>query len=541
MTEQQITKPKRVYKKAAKVIEEPKPIRLGSLKNAAFQAPFEVNNPWNPWMISTDTMELNEEDDFKEQVEACRFFYKKDPIIGTAINKMVEIGINELKFYKNGMTDNEFRVFLAIKEKLQEFAEIMALEYLTSGLVIPEVSYNTVSKETLNDYGIKKYVGGLTLPTSLSLRDPSTIKINQPLLGNQPSYFIKVPDTLFYFIQNKGVYKDGTKDPDLYKQLVSDFPEFVKVVNSGKKDILLDNDLIFRGKYLSDSPYPIPFVSNAIESLKHKRNLRRMDYSIASRAIGAIQLFNLGSDLFPITEENADDFQFIKDQMHYRNGRRELDLERIFQLFANHTLKVSWVYPPLDALLNEAKYNEVNSDIIFGLGFPRVLITGETQKSGTSSAEIAMMGPIKSMDFFRRKIITVLRAVVRKVADLNNFKTEPTIRFKPLNLFDYNILLTALKDLYGTGNLSRTEYSEELGFDWNDSQGLREEENKVLKAKNLEDINAKPFSNPGQVPGTDTQTTGNPVTNPKPTTTAKPTTKTKPTEPPVTKPEPNPK
>lgn len=499
---------------------------MKKMVNASYLVPIS-NNPLeiNPWIVQTDTLDSNKSQTYKDIVKECRFFYRKDPIIGTAINKMVEVGVNEIKFYKNGLSDNEFKVFTALKSKFQEFAEAMALEYLLSGLVVPEISYGPVDKETLNEYGIKKYVGGLTLPTSMWLRDPDTVKINA-VIPDQPSFYVVIPETLIYFIKNKGEYKDGTKDLVLYKKLLKDFPEFVRKVMADEKEILLDNKLIFRRKVLSDSPYPTPFISLAIEALKHKRNLRRMDYSIASRAIGAIQLFNLGNDEYPITEDNQGDFDDIKAQMYYRNGRSQMDIERIFQLFANHTLKISWVYPPLDALLNDRKYAEVNSDIIFSLGFPQVLITGEATKSGTSSAEFAVMSPAKTMESFRSKILEVLRHVLRQVAELNDFKSEPKIVFKPINLTPYADFLTAMRDLYSTGNLSRTEYAEELGFDWNDSQDLREEENKTLKDKGLEDINAKPFSAPGNVPGGNENNPQNkPENQKKPVTTNTPTAK----------------
>jgi hypothetical protein len=497
---------------------DPNKIKYEKLAKASYTMEGEVNNPW----FITDTPETVDMKEFQEQVEACRFFYRHDPIISTAINKMVEIGVNEIRMIKNGLSENEFRVFTALKDKLHEFAQLMALEFLISGLVIPEISYDVVDKLTLNEYGIKKYTSGLVLPISMWLRDPETVKINKPIIGSDPSYFVKVPDKMVYFIMNNGKYQDGTEDRELFNTLLERYPEFIRLVKKGEKLVPLKNKLIIRRLPLSDTPYPTLFIFPAVESLKHKRNLRRMDYSIAARAIGAIQLFNLGSDEFPITEDNQEEFSDIKQQMYYREGRGVEDIERIFQLFANHTLKISWVYPPLDALLNERKYAEVNSDIIFGLGFPRILITGETEKSGTSSAEYAMKSPAASIEMFRRKIITVLQSIVRNVAEKNSFKTEPIVKFKPLNLMDFNTLLTALRDLYNSGNLSRTEYSEELGFDWNDSQDSREEENKVLKDKGLEDINPKPFSNNGQVPGGNQNNTQNkPENQPKQTKTTK--------------------
>src|SRR5512146_3237504 len=129
---------------------------LNKLTKAGFTVPvYTTDNPWSP--DDVDRMESMDSKEYAEVVKACRFFYKRDPLIATTINKMVEIGINELVFHKNGLSDNELRIFTGISGKLQEFAESMAMEYLLSGLVIPEITYGTVTKETLKDYGIKKY------------------------------------------------------------------------------------------------------------------------------------------------------------------------------------------------------------------------------------------------------------------------------------------------------------------------------------------------------------------------------------------------
>lgn len=453
----------------------------------------------NPWTSSDiDKMELST-DDYSKIIKACRFFYKKDPIISSTINKLVEIGINELIFSSNGLSENEFKIFLGLKESLEEFAEAMALEYLISGLVVPEVKYARVNKNVIKTLGIKKYET-LMLPVTMYIRDPETIKIKKSPFADEPSYFIKVPGDLIFFIMNKGKYLDGTEDPDAYAKLLALYPEFVEAVLKGVKEFPIeDSSMIIRRKYQPDNPYPIPYLSATLESLKHKRNLRRMDYAIAARVIGAIQLFKLGSDEFPVTEDDKDEqFNAIKDQMLWRDYSGK-DIERIFQLFANHTLSVEWIVPDTQALLDEQKYVSVNQDIIYSLGFPRILITGESERTGTSDPQYAMMSPSRTMENFRKKILQVIKEVVRRVAEENNLKTAPEVKFKPLTLFDHGTLLQSLSDLYGAGNISRTTYASTLGYDWDDETALRKEEKDKLEELGLDEFAPKPFSNqPGQ-------------------------------------------
>lgn len=474
-------------------------IRLA--KAAFINLQTNLNNPWVPDQV--DKMEFisseKDEKEFKELINACRFFYKHDPIVSVVFNKIVDIGINDLVIPRNNLkSENEFRIISALKDELLEFAENMMLEYLISGLVVPEIKYTRANRSQLKELGIKKYET-LLLPTSMWLRDPMTIKINSSMLGDTPSYFVEVPEKLRIFIQTEGTYPDGTKDQTLYQRLLIEYGSFVEQVRNGAKYVLLNNPLILRKRPLSNSPYPVPYLSSVLEPLKHKRNLRRMDYSIAARVIGAIQLFKLGSDEFPVIEGNEEQFNSIKEQIEWRNiGNR--DVERIFQLFANHTLNIEWIYPPFEALLDEKKYNEVNADIILGMGFPRILMTGETQKSGTSNAEFAMMSPLETINNIRAKILNILNNIVDTIITENNMRGTTTLRFKSINLRNFTDMVTAFGKLYDTGNLSRGSFDEAFGFEIEDELNKRKDENALLKELDLPEFNSQPFTPQAQTP-----------------------------------------
>lgn len=473
------------------LIEE-KPIKIKKAEAATFVPTYNglTLDVWSP--DDVDKLDYDDQKKFKEVVKDIRFFYERDPIASTVINKMVEIGVTDLVFDQGSLSDNEFRIFTGIEDDLMEFMEDCALEYLLSGLVIPEVAYNAVDKKQLIEMGIKKY-NTLTLPTSMWLRDPTTIKINSSMMSKEPSYFVLVPDDIVFFLTHEGKYSDGTSDPALYQQLLANFPAFVAKVVAGQKEILLENDLIVRRKYTTKTPYPVPYLYPALEPLRHKRNIRRMDYSIASRVISAIQLFQLGNDNFPVTEDDKDAFEDLKSQMtwRYTAGR---DIERIFQLFANHTLKISWVAPDVSALLNENKYAEVNQDIFMALGFPKILITGETIRTQTSDPEFATLSPVKTMESMQRKLLKIARGIVAEVSEANALKSIPEVRFERINLQTMTNFINSMKVLYDTGNISRDSFDEAFGYNYEEESKKRTEETKELEQQGVAPYNQQPFS-----------------------------------------------
>jgi hypothetical protein len=406
----------------------------------------------------------------------------------------VEIGINDLTFSRNKLSENEYRVFLAIKPKLLEFAEQMATEFLLSGLVVPEVSYSAVDKDFIFSLGVKKY-SRLELPDSMWVRDPTTIKIYTSMIGDKPSYFVKIPESFISFINNKGVYPDGKEDKELYELLIKNYKDFVKEVQKGNREILLQNDHIIRRKYLSDNQYPIPYISSSLEALHHKRKLRRMDYSIVDKVISAIMHVKLGSDDFPITESDQDlgYVEDIRNQLRMRGTSSQV-LERIFQLITSHTVEINWIFPDTTALLDVNKYNDINQEILFGLGFPRVLITGEAQKSGTSDSEIATLSPLKTAESFRTKILEVLKNVCMEISKRNGFTSVPTVAFKSINLHKFQDYLNGLVQLYNSAALSRTTMAEEFGYDFMAEVELLAKEKEALEENGLQEFGATPNS-----------------------------------------------
>jgi len=255
-------------------------------------------------------------------------------------------------------------------------------------------------------------------------------------------------------------------------------------------------------------------MSNALESLIHKRNIRKMDYSIAARVTAAIQLIKLGNDVFPCTDD--DDFNAIKSQMNYKNVISG-EAERIYQLFANHTLTIEWVYPDTTAMLNNDKYREVDDDIIAAFGFPRTLITGETIRSNVAGgSDFATSSPIATMEVIRDKLVDWTIELYEEIKDKNDFSHIAIPRFEPMKVYRLSDINIIGQMLYQEGSLSRTSRLETFGLDIDTEFERKKAEQEKMKEYGLEKAPQMPYSSPkiGQPSG---KTQEQPIEQPKET------------------------
>lgn len=431
---------------------------------------------------------------YHDLIKTCRFFYKRDAIAGTVINKMCDIAITNICNQRNGVSDSEIKVYNSLTESLRMFFESACLEFLLSGLVLPEYEWIRVKGSDL-DPNLNSRTR-FDVPNNFWFRDPASITIKMSPIPNKRYYFVTVSYELIDFIRNKGKTRDGTVDKETYKLLVKNYPEFVKEIQDNKKGsfkVRLTGLRPIESRRLVEESYPIPFMENALESLIHKRNIRKMDYSIAARTISSIQLIKLGNDQFPCTDSH--DFDSIKNQMNYRT--MEGYNERIFQLFGNHTLEIGWVFPDTEAMLNQEKYNAVNDDIISAFGFPRTLITGETIRSNVAGGtDIATTSPIATMESIRSLFLGWIKELYEEIRVNNNFKRSPIPKFEPMKLYKLLDILAIADSLYEKGSMSRTTFLREFGYDVDEEIDNKVVEKEKYKENNIDDIPPIPFSSP---------------------------------------------
>jgi len=437
-------------------------------------------------------------DDYHKLIKACRFYYKKDPIISAVVNRLSDMAATNIIIEKGNLRKNEFQALNAILPIFMEFVRNATRELLISGIVYPEVDFKKYSKDELRMLGIKNYPS-MKLPYKIWLRNPETIEIKPGVNSSDARYYIKVPQSFIQFIQNKGKYEDGTEDKELYERIVNEYPEIVKKIKKGEVTIpVVPKYGVIRKEVHPNSYYPVPYLSPVIEHAAYKRNLRRMDYSLASRVITSIMLVKIGNDKFPLTEDDEDAFDNIEMQLRAQtsSGTSSIEFERVIQLFADHTLQIEWVVPPIEALLDDKKYDPINQEILYGLGFPPSAIVGESLRSNAKNDLATTQIPRIILEPVRRDLLLTIIHIIYDIIKMNRFKGEPNaIRFEPITFESVKDMVNLLQFLYETGGVSRQSILTKFGFDLQNELSKRSEEEKLMGRYNLTAFPPTPHSN----------------------------------------------
>ncbi len=409
---------------------------------------------------------------YHDTIKIVRWFYENDPIAGTVINRMSDMSMtvvrNRKKTKRNAkeVEPEVMAYYDALVEQLRPFLKMAALEFLIHGMAIPDYTITRLRGDKIAEkLGRKRY----QTIDKVWIRNPDNIVLKRRPIGTERQVFLKVPPDEVAFIQNGGVRTDGTKDLDTYKYLVDNFPEYVAAVKKGIVLFPLDKVRPILRKQVSYNDYPTPFLQNALKALQHKEYLKSMDRSIANRAIEAIRHIKVGDKDFPADD---DDIKAAKDLLMQNTSTGE----RVFNLFTNHTYTIEWIFPPLEALLSDAKYAEPNSDIFLGLGFPRILTVGETAKSNAADNKIASIGPKATLDDLREAIIEWLKQLYQELADLNGFTRIPEPYFAPIATTDVTALIQFAIEALNAGAISKDTVAQLYQSDYETEAGQIETE-----------------------------------------------------------------
>ena len=112
-------------------------------------------NIWSP--SSVDKLDFSKHGTFAATVQKCRFYYRHDSLASSVINKMVDLAINDLVFIPQGtISVTEKAIFNSLSTDIITFLQKCAREYLTTGLVVPEIKLTRITQTAQRDKNIKR-------------------------------------------------------------------------------------------------------------------------------------------------------------------------------------------------------------------------------------------------------------------------------------------------------------------------------------------------------------------------------------------------
>lgn len=434
--------------------------------------------------------------EYHQVINMCYEFYQRGGIVTTVINRLAELSITTLRNGQRKTSDEANEYFDAVlhrsPSRLNRFMRTAAVEYFLSGMVLPRVDWEEVQG---NELSPKLRAGRKYMVPVVDLYPPKLIRVEWADWGAK-DFYIEIPDADIRMIKRGDSNKIKSQQRK-YKIWQEQYPELVKAVKNGEKFIKIDTDAILR-KEISFTQYPTPFLFNVLEALIYKQKIRQMDYAVASRIISAILLVTEGSDQFPITEDTRGNLDNLKRQIEYY-GNNPAMAQRLFPLFSNHTTKLQWISPDVEAMLDQEKYKQVNTEIAEGLGFARILITGESQNAAASEVSTWAIQPM--MEELRDMFLEWLMPIYEQAAELNGFRYIPAPTFDPIRLQDFIKTAAVFSQAFKEGNISRTTRDIMLGIDFQSEVELMTDEKQIISDAKFGQFPEMPY-NVTVVPGT---------------------------------------
>lgn len=417
--------------------------------------------------------------DYINEISLCRHFYKNDAIANAVVNRIIDISISSIYHRKENCTEEEMTFFNAILNSILEILPQISLSFLVDGMAIVDIIPKRVVGSTIHQKLGKRRI---YFPKTFILRNSAHIILKADPMSAERIIFFEIPPEEVYFIEHKGMYYDGTKNESLYILLEQQFPEYVKMVQNGVRIFRLDQAFPIFRKLMPFDEWPQPYLSAAIPHIAHKARIKEMDYNLATRALEAVRLVKAGNDQYPVTEDD-NTLEQIASQLQSRPGAN------VYNLFANHTVQIEWVYPPLETLLSKDKYESPNDDIFLALGFSRSLLIGEAIRSNTSASSITSLGPISIIQNLRDSIIKWLKDIYTTFKESNNFKNYPNPYFKPIRTADLINLLAFVLKAVDTNILSKNTAASFFG-------AYFEEEQEQIRNEQKENVQQNEEQNP---------------------------------------------
>lgn len=394
-------------------------------------------------------------------IQMCYDFYLRGGMASVVIDRIAELTITDLRNGQRKTTDEQNAYFDAVQSRrpsrLDRFIRMMALEYFLTGMVIPRVEWTEVKGSDLHPDLTK---GKNYVVPKFDLYPPLLINIVWAGWGEKEFYLTIPPEDIRLIKSKSGARR--TKEQQSRYEYLTKFSFYTNTIASGSNKIeLKDVDPILR-KELSLNPYPTPYLSKVLEALVFKQQLRRMDFAVASRIINAILLVQEGDKDFPLVEGERDNLDNLRTQIMARQNNPVLQ-ERLFMLFSNHTTKLTWISPDVEALLNQEKYKQANDEVMEGLGFPRILVVGESK--GAQAAEVSTWAIQPQMEELRSMLLEWIQTIYEEAAELNGFRNTPKASFTPIRLQDFVKTAAVFAQAYREGNVSRTTRDQMIGLD----------------------------------------------------------------------------
>ena len=168
----------------------------------------------------------------------------------------------------------------------------------------------------------------------------------------------------------------------------------------------------------SFSDWANPMLWRIIDDLKFKKTLRNMDISVAESITNSITIFKLGDSANGMVPSAT---RLTKFANMLKNPSKAK------QIVWDDLVAIETDDKQVGKILGEAKYKQVNNDILAGLGISEVLIGGEG--GNYSNSFLSCRTLLERLETGREKVLKWVRKQLSAVAKGMGVKRMPVVKF----------------------------------------------------------------------------------------------------------------
>jgi hypothetical protein len=305
--------------------------------------------------------------------------------------------------------------------------------------------------DAINEFIKEEKLSRDVIPIKYSIIPPFRIRISGGILLDGKIYVYRIAERDRRKLREPE--KFATKEEQL---LITKMDKTLRqeLIDNAQVIIPNKNFHFFQYKRSPDKLWADPLLLPVLSDLRYKQTLRRMDRSVAESVINPITLFKLGNTAegFPPTQEAFQKLAAIlKTPVTTKN------------LIWSDLIEVEMKSHDVHEVLNMDKYEQVNKDILAGLGVAEVLVSGG--KTNFSTAFLSVKTLIERLEDGRSEFLKFLQPEVNRVVKAMGFKGTPKIIWGQMNLRDEAAEKRIVIELLDRSVISSETALEQLGFD----------------------------------------------------------------------------
>lgn len=400
-----------------------------------------------------------------QKIKECRSAYYNVGIIGNVIDIMADFALEGLQIaHESEQAERLLIKWANITNLYDTVEEILRNMFRDSN--VPIIHYDAV----ISDESVRQMKRIVSKNNRVKAQD---LFFTEPTTNEAPviPYKFSILDVLK--VKKEGF--DIFGNPNFYYEFPSDVvkttfkkkdPVTVQLLEQMRKDLSAEDWQKFKetGRYPlknltmlyykkdSSKAWAIPMLWRIIDDLKFKTTLRSMDISIAESIQNAVQIIKIG-DVKEGYSPSRGQFEKITDMLKNPSKSKTIVWDDLISIESD--------YPDTGKILGGDKYQQVNADILAGLGISEVLIGGPG--GNYSNSFLSCRTLLERLETARGKVLKWIKSQLLRVTKALNLRRPPVVKFAHMSLRDEKAEKQLLLELVDRNIISYRTLLEHFG------------------------------------------------------------------------------